>query len=551
MISNLPAAFGKYRLEQFLGGGMAHVYRATDPVLNRQVCVKILTVEGAADPDTRSRFLAEAKTSASLVHDNVIRIFDYGEEQGRPFIVMELLSGSDLRGLIQSGAAGDFGKRLQYALQAARALEYVHAQGVVHRDIKPDNLHVDETGRVRLMDFGVAKTTNLNLTKTGFQVGTPYYMAPEQVMGEPPTPKVDLYAFGVLLFEIFTGRRAVEGTTIERLFYQILHEPLNLAPLEAAGVPQKYIDLIARLTAKRPEERPANFSEVVAALSDQPAVSPPKPEPLASPAPAGVRGRTVVIGLGAIALAVVGLFIYLTLTNKNKIQQAVTEMKTNPPVIEDPAGAMVLVRGGPFLAGAEKRQETLPDFYIDRTEVTAAAYRAYCEKSGRPKPAGLEEAAADLPVTGVTILEAKDFCAAAGKRLPTALEWEKAGRGPGGFKYPWGDEDLPARAVTDGKPMAPAASLAASTSPFGAIGMAGNVWEWVDQPVAPSPQAVASFASLLSPPPTAAEPWYQAKGGSHRRPLADSALWEFISLPARFSAPDIGFRCARNPAPVK
>lgn len=546
MIPNLPVSFGKYRLEQFLGGGMAHVYRATDPVLNRQVCVKILTAEGSADSDMRSRFLAEAKTSASLVHDNVIRIFDYGEEQGRPFIVMELLAGSDLRKLIETGAAGDFASRLGFAVQAARALEYVHSQGIVHRDIKPDNLHVDENGRVRLMDFGVAKTSNLNLTKTGFQVGTPYYMAPEQVMGEPPTPKVDLYAFGILLFEIFTGRRAVEGTTIERLFYQILHEPLNLAPLETAGVPRKYVDLIARLTAKKPEERPESFTEVVAALED---ASPAAAQPVA--ASKGMNGRFVVAGLAVIALAVVAVFIYLTLTNKNNIQQAVKQMKTNPPVLEDAAGAMVLVQRGPFLAGPDKRQETLPDFYIDRTEVTAAAYKAYCERSGRPKPAGLNETAGELPITGVTILEAKDFCAAAGKRLPTAMEWEKAGRGPQGFKYPWGDQDLPERAVTDGKPIAPAESLAASTSPFGAMGMAGNVWEWVDQPVAPSAAAVASFASLLNPPPTAQEPWYQAKGGSHRRPLADAALYEFISLPARFSAPDIGFRCAKTPLPVE
>ena len=345
---------------------MAHVYRAADPLLNRQVCIKILTPEGAADADTRSRFLAEAKTSASLVHDNVIRIFDYGEEQGRPFIVMELLSGSDLRKLIETGEAGDFANRLNYARQAARALEYIHSQGVVHRDIKPDNLHVDETGRVRLMDFGVAKTSNLNLTKTGFQVGTPYYMAPEQVMGEPPTPKMDLYAFGVLLFELFTGRRAVEGTTIERLFYQILHEPLNLAPLETAGVPAKYIGLIARLTAKKPEERPASFSEVVAELSEE---RPPAPAP--APGRAGVPGRYVVGALAALALVLTAVFIYLTMSNKNQIRQAVKQMKTNPPVLEDPAGAMVLVPAGPFLAGAEKRQETLPDYYIDRTEADA------------------------------------------------------------------------------------------------------------------------------------------------------------------------------------
>jgi serine/threonine-protein kinase len=550
---NLPAIFGKYRLEQFLGGGMSHVYRATDTVLNRTVCVKILTVEGAADRDTRERFLAEAKMSAALVHDNVIRIFDYGEEQGRPFIVMEFLTGSDLRKLVDSGAAGGFETRLKYAWQAARALEYVHSQGVVHRDIKPDNLHVDSEGRVRLMDFGVAKTADLNLTKTGFQVGTPYYMAPEQVMGDAPTPRVDIYAFGILLFEIFTGRRAVQGTTIEQLFYQILHAPLDLTPLEAACVPRKYIDLIARMTAKDPNARPESFSEVVAALEAPGPASAPAAQPVErqQAAARGISGKYVVAGLMGLVLVLGGTFIYLTLTNKNKIQDAVKQMKINPPVLEDAAGAMVLVRGGPFLAGAEKQQKTLGDFYIDRTEVTVGAYRAYCERAGRPKPAGLEAAQPELPVTGVTILEAKDFCAAAGKRLPTALEWEKAGRGPMGYKYPWGDEENAERTAVGGKPMAPAASLTASTSPFGAIGMSGNVWEWVDQPQAPSPQAIASFAALLNPPPTASEPWYQAKGGSHLRPLPDAVLWEFISLPARFSAPDIGFRCAKDPAPVR
>ncbi len=347
MNQDLPAPFGKYQLEQFLGGGMAHVYRATDTVLNRTVCVKILTEEGAADGETRARFLAEAKMPAGPVHDKVIRVLDYGEEQGRPFIVMEFL----------------------------------------------------------------------------------------------------------------TGR------------------------------------------------------------------------------PQGINGRYVVAGFAFIALAVVGTFIYLTLSNKNKIQQAVKQMRTNPPVLEHPAGAMVLVQEGPFLAGADKKQQSLPAFYIDKTEVTVAAYRNYCERSGRSKPAGLDQALPDLPVTGVTFLEAKDFCSAARKRLPTALEWEKAGRGPAGFKFPWGDTEEEDRAVVGGKPLAPAASLAASTSPFGAMGMAGNAREWVDQPTAPSPSAT--------------EPRYQAKGGSHLRPLADAVLWEFISLPARFSAPDIGFRCAKDPAPVQ
>ncbi|MGC4050841.1 MAG: serine/threonine-protein kinase [Paludibaculum sp.] len=154
----LPAQFGKYQLDQFLGGGMSHVFKARDTVLNRVVCVKILTPEGAADSETRARFLAEAKMSASLMHDNVIRIFDYGEEQGKPYIVMEFLTGADLRTAIKDGSSGDVRTQIGIALQGAKALEYVHQQKLIHRDIKPDNLHIDPQGRVRLMDFGIAKS---------------------------------------------------------------------------------------------------------------------------------------------------------------------------------------------------------------------------------------------------------------------------------------------------------------------------------------------------------------------------------------------------------
>lgn len=120
----------------------------------RTVCVKILTPEGASDKETRARFLAEAKMSASLVHDNIIRIFDYGEQDGKPYIVMEFLTGGDLRSAISAGTSGDVASQLRILLEGARALQYVHQKQLIHRDIKPDNLHVDTQGRVRLMDFG-------------------------------------------------------------------------------------------------------------------------------------------------------------------------------------------------------------------------------------------------------------------------------------------------------------------------------------------------------------------------------------------------------------
>jgi serine/threonine-protein kinase len=531
----LPAQFGKYLLERFLGGGMSHVFQATDTVLNRTVCVKILTPEGAADEDTRARFLAEAKMSASLVHDNVIRIFDYGQELGHPYIVMEFLTGSDLRSAIRSNTTGDLADRLNIAIQGAKALEYVHSKKLIHRDIKPDNLHIDLSGRVRLMDFGIAKSQDLHLTKTGFQVGTPYYMSPEQVMGEPATERVDIYAYGILLYELFTGVRPIEGETVERLFYQILHEPLKLDALLAAQLPQPLVSLIVRMTAKKPEDRPATFGEVIRALEGG---APAEPEPVHS-------GKKVTGLMLAFALVVVAGFIGLTMWKLDAIRTSVAVRSSPEPIIKSPAGDLVIVPKGEFLAGEDRHKAELPAFYIDKTEVTNAAYAVFAQEKNRPVPT----AAPDLPVVNVATIEAKDFCAWAGKRLPTPLEWEKAARGSDGRIYPWGNDPDPDKAVTDNKPLAPANSLQGAGSPYGVMNLAGNVWEWVDETRSPSEGAVNALAAVLNPPPTATEPWYAAKGGSFDRPIAHAVAYEFITLPARMTAPNVGFRCAKDAPP--
>src|SRR5258707_9637915 len=196
----LPAHIGKYELLEFLGGGMSHVYRGRDTMIDRPVVVKILTDNSNADPDSRARFLQEARLAGNIQHENIVSVFDYGEHEGRPYIVMEYLKGEDLRNAIRGGHTGSLGDRLRIAQDIASALDYVHAQGVVHRDIKPENIHIDLNGRVKLMDFGIAKTADLSLTKTGMAMGTPYYMAPEQVQGRPTTPLVDIYAYGLLVY---------------------------------------------------------------------------------------------------------------------------------------------------------------------------------------------------------------------------------------------------------------------------------------------------------------------------------------------------------------
>src|SRR3984957_19922025 len=149
---------GKYELEEFLGGGMSHVYRAKDSVLGRRVAVKILTDAGVQDTETKARFLQEARTASNISHENIISIYDFGEDQGRPFIVMEFLEGESLRDAIRNGTLGDFEHRVNIALQVARAVYHIHSKKIIHRDLKPENIHIDPSGKAKLMDFGIAKS---------------------------------------------------------------------------------------------------------------------------------------------------------------------------------------------------------------------------------------------------------------------------------------------------------------------------------------------------------------------------------------------------------
>src|SRR5690242_8885679 len=148
---------GKYELEKHLGGTMAAVYQARDTVLGRRVAVKLLSDSGMADAEARERFLQEARLASSIRHENIIGVLDFGEEHGRPYLVMEFVEGESLRDAIRDGHLGALGSRLKLAIDVARAVDHIHSRKILHRDLKPENIHVDSEGKARLMDFGIAK----------------------------------------------------------------------------------------------------------------------------------------------------------------------------------------------------------------------------------------------------------------------------------------------------------------------------------------------------------------------------------------------------------
>jgi serine/threonine-protein kinase len=185
-----------------------------------------------------------------------------------PYIVMEFLPGRTLRTAIQNNLLPDLISKLRIALQVARALRHVHQSQITHRDVKPEDVSVDEFGRVKLMDFGISKKADITLTQPGYLLGTPSYMAPEQVLNEPITPAVDIYGFGIMLYELILGKRPYDGESIDAILYKVVCEPLDLEPLRRQGFPGDVRSLIGRCTGKKPTARPHDFGLICTELED-------------------------------------------------------------------------------------------------------------------------------------------------------------------------------------------------------------------------------------------------------------------------------------------
>jgi serine/threonine-protein kinase len=259
---------GRYEIRGLLGrGGMGMVYEARDRTLDEAVAIKVLRPDFAQDPRMAERFRSEIKLARKVRHRNICAIHDYGEDRGLLYISMELIGGTDLKRILRQRGALPPAEAYDVAIQIAEGLEAVHEAGIIHRDLKTPNIMVDSRGVARLMDFGIAKREgDSSLTVTGQVVGTPEYMSPEQAHGGKVDFRSDLYALGVVSYEVFTGRVPFRGETPISTILMHLHDPPPLEGGQAAQIPAALKPVLGRALAKESARRYASAKDFADAL---------------------------------------------------------------------------------------------------------------------------------------------------------------------------------------------------------------------------------------------------------------------------------------------
>jgi serine/threonine protein kinase len=332
-----------YDIRQKLGaGGMGEIYKATDSRLNRTVAIKVLPPGSADAPDRRRRFIQEAQAASALNHPNIITIYDIVSEQDTEYMVMEFIDGQTLDQAIPP-AGMELEKTLDYAVQIADALKVAHAAGIVHRDLKPGNIMVTNSGLIKVLDFGLAKvdvpsggSRGTTMTVEGAIMGTVNYMSPEQAQGRRVDARSDIFAFGLVLYEMVTGQRAFDGDSQLSILASILRDPVTPLSQSTRGVPPDLELVLAKALEKNPDDRWANMGEMREALHalkhrTNPTVSMPAmpPKPAAKPSP-----MKLAIGASAVlAVALAGALWW-------KSHRAAAPV-ASAPVVEAPAPAAV------------------------------------------------------------------------------------------------------------------------------------------------------------------------------------------------------------------
>src|SRR5437660_4969202 len=261
---------GRYRLEARIGsGGMSTVYRALDETLQRQVALTLRTREVRSASDELERFRREARAVAQLSHPHIVGVIDAGEDASRPYIVFEYVEGERLKDRIRRVGRLPIGEAVAYAIEIARALGAAHARHIVHRDVKPQNVLIDEEGSAKVTDFGIARTLDEEgLTADGRVLGTTDYVAPEQALGQSVTGQSDLYSLGVVLYEMLTGEVPFKGESQVAVAMRHVREELPDIQSKRPEISSALAAVLDSATAKRVDQRYADDAELIADLED-------------------------------------------------------------------------------------------------------------------------------------------------------------------------------------------------------------------------------------------------------------------------------------------
>jgi serine/threonine-protein kinase len=550
---------GKYAIETLIGsGGMGAVYRATNPDTRADVAVKLLHPGAAESESLRARFQREAEAVARLRTRHVVRIFDFGTDGGTLYLVMELLDGHNLRAEIQPPPKLMTPARINMIADGClRGLAAAHRANITHRDLKPENIFVAATddGEVaKILDFGIARVDNTTLTDTGALMGTPAYMAPEQVSASRGTigPHTDCYAMAVILYEMLTGRSPFVADRVSEVLARVIDRDFDPLEQVRGDLPAPVIELVARGlsvdTASRfrdademrqawirayeafPEVGSTSATYVSADVSAH-ARTDLAGEATADTMAAVAPGRSrlwLLLAVLALGGAGAGVFAITRESAKPATGPANDASTPEPPVVRIDAtprppplpDGMAELAGGEFAMGS-RFYPRYPDADPEHPE---RVDRFWIDK--------LEAAGADkLPLRNVSHAVAAAWCAERGKRLPTEAEWEYAARR--------GTLD-PASAnlkKSGGSAPAPAGSHPGDCTPDGVCDLLGNVAEWTDSPWRPAKGAIDERRRAV-------------RGASFQVAAAEpfnASIDARFALPVDSSSSEVGFRCAKSP----
>jgi formylglycine-generating enzyme required for sulfatase activity/tRNA A-37 threonylcarbamoyl transferase component Bud32 len=480
--ARLQEALGDgYAVEGKLGsGGFAVVFLVRDVHLKRKLAVKVLSPDLITSRSVLERFRREAETVAQLSHPHIVPLHFIGQKDDLVYLVMEAIDGGSLADRLEREKQLPIADAARIFSEVASALAHAHKRGVVHRDIKPQNVLIDlETGRSLVTDFGIARTAEGgSLTATGMVVGTPMYLSPEQVTGEPSDHRSDIYALGVMAYEMISGQAPFTGVTPTAVLMKRFAGPPELLRKLRPDVPDALAELVDACLTTDPNDRLNNAADITRALTGASPVSgghTTSTRIRASKPAAG--GKVLVMAGGALVLAAVAVYL------ATRGPKASSMAPIDSGMVPIPAGSYTIGADAPAPAmNRPAHQVQLAAFGIDQHEVTIGDYQAFVD-SGRAVATWKGSPSPMLPVTSVLFAEASNYCAwkhPNGGRLPTEFEWEAAARGTAGRTYPWGNTwDAAAANVSapEGAVVA-AGSYPRGRTPEGIDDMIGNVWEW-------------------------------------------------------------------------